>query len=144
MRNKQTNQKHVDTVVSVFISHFGCEEAQNEIPPASKFSMTYRQGCTEGWKEVTIPQGRKSPNNVTSTFFFNTTHLLPNDLSSNMGAPNLLLAPDPIWTRYARTCRTPATTANPGANKAAWQFCCQMFRLHTLRSYLVQTAFDTN
>ena len=57
MRNKQTNQKHVDIVVSVFISHFGCEEAQNEIPPASKFSMTYRQGRTEGWKEVTIPQG---------------------------------------------------------------------------------------
>ena len=40
----------------------------------------------------------KSPNNVTSTF--NTAHFFRKTSGSDMGAPNLLLAPGAIWPRY--------------------------------------------
>jgi len=71
------------------------------------------QGRNEGGKGGTIPRAPnlnggakslwgapKSPNNVTNRFF-NTVYLLPKDLRFEHGAPNLLLAPGAIWSRYA-------------------------------------------
>jgi len=57
-------------------------------------TLKYSKGCRM------IVGAPKSPNNVTSTFS-KTVHLLPKDSGSNMGAPNLLLAPGAIYPRYA-------------------------------------------
>jgi len=55
---------------------------------------------TRGASGVNAPSAEslgapKSPSNVASTFF-NTVHLLPKDLSSNMGEPNFFFAPGAI------------------------------------------------
>jgi len=54
------------------------------------------QGRNEGGHNSTGAESlwgeRKSPKNVTSTFF-NTVHLLLKDLRLEHGAPNLILAP---------------------------------------------------
>ena len=65
----------------------------------------------EGTRGGTMPRAPnhwgvpKSPNNVTCTLF-NTVHRLPKDLGSNMGTPNLFIAPGRcltsvrLWTHY--------------------------------------------
>ena len=69
----------------------------------SHVTWSLDQGGNEGGKGCTIPHptnywgAPKSPSNVSSTFF-NTVHSLPKNFAvgSNMGAPNLFLAPGAI------------------------------------------------